>query len=36
MVALFDRVRPLAGLTVGLIVAGAWLGLVGYGLIKLL
>lgn len=36
MVTLFDRVRPLAGLTLGLIVTVACLGLVGYGLIKLL
>ena len=36
MVTLFNRVRPLAGLTLGLIVTVAWLGLAGYGLIKLL
>ena len=36
MVSLFDRVRPLAALTLGLIVTVAWLGLAGYGLIKLL
>jgi hypothetical protein len=33
---LFNRFRPLAGLTLGLIVTVAWFGLVGYGLIKLL
>ena len=36
MVTLFNRVWPLAGLTFGLIVTVAWLGLVGYDLIKLL
>ena len=36
MVTVFDRIRRLAGLTLGLIVTVAWLGLVGYGLIKLL
>jgi hypothetical protein len=36
MVTLFSRVWPLAGLTLGLLVTVAWMGLVGYGLIKLL
>jgi hypothetical protein len=36
MVTLFNRVGPLAGLTLGLIATMAWIGLVGYGLIKLL
>jgi len=36
MVTLFNRVRPLAGLTFGLIATMAWIGLLGYGLIKLL
>ena len=36
MVRLFNRVWPLAALMFGLIVTVAWLGVVGYGLIKLL
>jgi hypothetical protein len=36
MDTLFNRVWPLAVLTLGLIATVAWLGLVGYGLIKLL
>ena len=36
MIKSFNRAWPLAGVTLGLIVTVAWLGLVGYGLIKLL
>jgi hypothetical protein len=36
MLTLFNRIWPLAVLTVGLVVTVAWMGLVGYGLMKLL
>jgi hypothetical protein len=36
MLTLFNRVWPLAVLTVGLIMTVAWVGLLGYGLIMLL
>ena len=32
----FDRFLPLAGLAFGLIMTVVWMGLVGYGLVKLL
>lgn len=35
MVTLLHSVSPVASLAVGLIVAVAWMGLLGYGLIKL-
>jgi len=36
MIAAINRVWPLAGLTLGLMMAMVWIGLIGYGLIKLL
>ena len=36
MFARFDRFLPLAGLAFGLIMTVVWMGLVGYGLVKLL
>jgi hypothetical protein len=36
MVALFNRIWPLAVLAFGLIVTVVWMGVVGYGVMKLL
>ena len=34
--AVLRHIGPVAGLAIGLITAVAWIGLLGYGLIKLL
>jgi hypothetical protein len=34
--AVVGRIGPVAGLAIGLIATVAWIGLLGYGLIKLL
>jgi len=36
MLTLLNRVWPLAGLSVALVATVAWMGLLGYALIKLL
>jgi hypothetical protein len=35
MLATFNRVRPLAGLTLALVATVGWIGLLGYAAIKL-
>jgi dolichyl-phosphate-mannose--protein O-mannosyl transferase len=36
MLAQLTRIWPLAGLALGLVISVAWMGLIGYGLLKLL
>ena len=36
MLKLFHRALPVAGVAIALIATVAWMGLLGYGLIKLL
>ena len=36
IVSMFQRVWPALGLAAGLIVTVAWIGLLGYGVVKLL
>ncbi len=35
MVQVFNRVWPIIGLAAGLLVTAAWIGVLGYGLLKL-